>query len=57
MGDDGLDEDEGYSYILVMMEDMSIWVWFEFTGTCTARLTAQHLLAWCKTIGVPEMWG
>ena len=45
-----------YSYILVMMNDMSNWVWFEPTGACTARLTAQRLLAWSKTIGVPEVW-
>ena len=55
-GDDGLDEDEGYRYILVMMDDMSNWVWLEPTEACTARLTAQHLLTWCKIIGVPEMW-
>ena len=29
LGDDGLDEDGGYSYILVMMDDMSNWVWLE----------------------------
>ena len=54
--DDGLDEDGGYRYILVMMYDMSNWVWLELTEACTARLTAQHLLTWCKIIGVPEVW-
>ena len=38
-----------------MMDDMSNWVWFEPTEACTARLTAQHLLTWCKIIGVPEV--
>ena len=56
LGDDGLDEDGSYSYILVMMNDMSNWVWFAPTGACTACLTAQRLLAWSKTIGVPEVW-
>ena len=56
LGDDGLDEDGDYNYILVMMDDMSNLVWLEPTGACTVRLTAQHLLAWCKTIGVPEVW-
>ena len=55
MGGDGLDEDEGYKYILVMLDDMSNWVWLEPTGACTARNTAQHLVAWCKTLGVPEV--
>ena len=56
LGDDGLDEEEGFKYILVMMDDMSNWVWLEPTGACTARLTAQHLLTWCKILGVPEVW-
>ena len=56
LGDDGLDEDGGYRYILVMLDDMSNWVWLEPTGACTARLTAEHLLTWCKTIGVPDVW-
>ena len=39
------------------MNDMSNWVWLEPTGACTARLTAQHLLTWCKIIiEVPEVW-
>ena len=32
LGDDGLDEDGGYSYVLVMMDDMSNCVWLEPTG-------------------------
>ena len=43
-GDDGFDEDEGYRYILVMMDDMSNWVRLEPAEACTARLAAQHLL-------------
>ena len=54
LGDDGLDEDRGYRYIIVMIDDMSNWVWLEPTEACTARLTAQHFLTWCKIIGVPE---
>ena len=56
LGDEGLDEDGGYQYILVMMDDMSNRVWREPTEACTARLTAQHLLTWCNIIGVPEVW-
>ena len=55
LGGDGLDEDEGYRYTLAMMDDMSNWVWLEPTEACTARLTAQHILTWCKIIGVPEV--
>ena len=34
----------------------SNWVWLEPTGACTARLTAQHLLTWCKVLGVPDVF-
>ena len=50
------DEDGGYPYILVMMDDMRNCVWLEPTEACNARLTSQHLLTWCKIIGVPEVW-
>ena len=53
LSDDDLNEDGGYSYILVMMDNMSNWVWLEPSEACT---TAQHLLAWCKTIGDPDVW-
>ena len=56
LGDVGLDENGGYSYILVKIKDMSNWVWLEPTGGCSTRMTEQHLLAWCKTIEVPEVW-
>jgi len=39
-----------------MMDDLSNFTWMEPTGACTARLTAHHLLNWCKTLGVPDVW-
>ena len=36
LGDDGLDEGRGFRYILVMMDDVSNWVWLEPTGEFTA---------------------
>ena len=56
MRDDYHDEDEGYRYTLAMMDDMSNCVRLEPTKACTARSTAQHLLTWCKIIGVPKVW-
>eukprot|EP00752_Nemacystus_decipiens_P007839 g7004.t1 len=56
LGQDGLDESDGYVYLLVMMDDLSNFAWLEPTGACTAALTAQHLLNWCKTLGVPDVW-
>ena len=52
LGDDGLDKDGGYSYTLVMMDDMSNLVWLEPTGACMARLTAQHLFGLVR-----DHWG
>ena len=46
----------GVTAKILMMDDMSNWVWLEPTGACTALLTTQHLLAWFMTIGVPEVW-
>ena len=56
LGADGLEEVDGHKYILVMLDDVSNWVWLEPTGACTARLTAQHLLTWCKVLGVPDVF-
>lgn len=40
MGEEGLDEDESFKYVLVMLDDMSNWVWLESTGACgTQRST------------------
>ena len=56
LGPEGLDEPEGYVYLLIMMDDLSNFTWMEPTGACTATLTAKHLLNWCKTLGVPDVW-
>jgi len=56
MEQEGLDERDGFKYILVIMDDLSNFVWLEPAGACTAAVTAQHLVQWCKTIGVPETW-
>ena len=56
MGEDGLAERDGYKYILVLMDDLSNFVWLEPTESCTAAVTVQHLLTWCKTLGPPEVW-
>ena len=56
LGKDGLDERDGFKYILVMTDDLSNFVWLEPTKSCTAASTAKHELRWCKTLGVPEVW-
>ena len=49
-----LDEGDGFKYILVMIDELSSFVWLEPTASCTAASTMKHLLRWCKTLGVPN---
>ena len=46
----GLSED-GFRYILVVMDDLSNVVSMEPVEVCTAEATAASLLTWCKTLG------
>ena len=52
----GLSEDGGFRYILVIMDDLSNFVSMEPVEVCTAEATAAPLLTWCKTLGVPRVW-
>ena len=52
----GLSEDAGFRIILVIMDDLSNFVTLEPVAVCTAELTAESLLNWCKTLGVPRVW-
>ena len=56
LGKGELDESDGFKYILIMMDDLSNFVRLEPTELCTAASIAKHLLGWCKTSGVPEVW-
>ena len=55
-GDTGLPDEHGFRYVLVIMDDLSNYVWLEPAESCTAEVAATHLLAWCKTLGVPRVW-
>lgn len=35
LGEDGLDESNGYVYLLVTLDDLSSLMWMEPTGACT----------------------
>ena len=52
----GLPEEGGFRYILVIMDDLSNFVSMEPVEVGTAEATAESLLTWCKTLGVPRMW-
>lgn len=55
---DRLDEGDRFKYTLVTMDDLSNFVRLlvEPTEPCTIVQTAKHLLAWCMTSGVPQLW-
>ena len=44
LGKGGLDEGDVFKYILVVMDDLSNFVWLEPTESCAAASTAKHLL-------------
>ena len=46
-GSEGLPEEDGFRYILVIMDDLSNFV---------CLVTAKHLLNLCKTMGVARVW-
>ena len=52
----GLSEDGGFRYILVIMDDLRNFVSMEPVEVCTAEETAASVLTWCKTLGVPRVW-
>ena len=54
-GSEGLPDEDGFRYILVIMDNLSIFVSLKPAKACTAEVTAKHLLNWCKTIGVPRV--
>ena len=41
---------------LGFMDDLSIFVLMEPVVVCTAEATAESLLKWFKTLGVPRVW-
>ena len=38
------------------MDDLSNFVSMEPVEVCIAEATAESLLTWCKTLGVPRVW-
>ena len=55
-GSESLPEEDGFRYILVIMDDLSNFVSLEPAEACTAEVTAKHWLNCCTTFGVPRVW-
>lgn len=44
VGHDSLPEDSDCTFISVMMDDLTDFLWFEPTESCTVEATARYLL-------------
>ena len=46
--------DGGYKHVLVLMGDVSRFVWLEEAVSCSMEVAARSVLKWCASFGVPE---
>ena len=46
--------DEGYQHVLVLMDDVSRFVWLEEAVSCSMEVAARSVLKWCASFGVPK---
>ena len=44
----------GRGNLIVLVEDLSRYVWLESTVSCSAEDTARTILKWCGLFGVPK---
>ena len=46
--------DGGYKHVLVLMDDVSRFVWLEEAVSCSMEVAARSALKWCASFGVPK---
>ena len=46
--------DRGYKHVLVLMNDVSRFVWLEEAVSCSMEVAARSVLKWCASFGVPN---
>ena len=46
--------DGGYKHVIVVMDDVSRFVWLEETVSCSMEVAARSVLKWCAPFGVPK---
>ena len=51
---DGVDSRDGFVYLLVLVEDVSNYVWLRPAWACTANYVAKELVEWCSLFGAPK---
>ena len=53
---DGVDTRDGFRYVLVIVEDVSGYVWLRPARKCEANFVAKELVEWCSVFGRPTTW-
>lgn len=47
---------DGYAYVLVLLQDVSGYIWLAPAKSCSARFTSRQLVPWCATFGASRSW-
>lgn len=55
---ESLDKRDGFRYILVIISDLSFYVWLEPAEVCSTATTTtvKHLFLWFQIVDIPEVW-
>lgn len=47
----GMDSRDEYAYVLVILDNVSSYVWLRSARACTANYVAEELVMWCSVFG------
>ena len=50
------DSDNGYAYVLLLVDDVSSFVSLQPAASCTSEVAARGVLEWVSVLGFPEMF-
>ena len=50
------DSDDGYAYVLVLVDDASSFVSLQPAASCTCEVAARSILEWVSVLGTPEVF-
>ena len=48
--------DDGYAYVLVLVDDVSSFVSLQPAASCTSEVAARNILEWVSVLGIPEVF-
>ena len=50
------DSDDGYAYVLVLVDDVSSFLSLQPAASCTSEVAARSILEWVSVLGTPEVF-